>query len=179
MALNKRERKLLFSTIVIAVVLGTYFLLVPLIGRWKALGRDVATQRRELAGMRSVVARQGEWTRQYDELRGNFAQTAVRFEQASDVLKKVEEVGANAGIVITARRPLPPVERDVYRELPVQCSIEARTDSLVQFLYALQTAAGFMRVEQLQVTPRADNPSVLKCEIQVRALSGKSGGPRT
>jgi hypothetical protein len=40
----------------------------------------------------------------------------------------------------------------------------------VKFLFALQTGAGFMSVEQLTLSPRPENPGILRCEIQVRAF---------
>ena len=33
----------------------------------------------------------------------------------------------------------------------------------------------FMSVEQLTLSPRPENPGILRCEIQVRALSVKQG----
>jgi len=66
-------------------------------------------------------------------------------------------------------------DKGVYRVLPVQCTVEATTESLVKFLFALQTGAGFMSVEQLTLSPRPENPGILRCEIQVRALSVKQG----
>ena len=70
---------------------------------------------------------------------------------------------------------MPAVEKDVYRELPVQCTFEATIDSLVKFLHGIQSGAGFMSVEQLQVAGRPDNPSILRCDIHVRALASKTG----
>ncbi len=32
-----------------------------------------------------------------------------------------------------------------------------------------------MSVEQLTLSPRPENPGILRCEIQVRALAGKLG----
>jgi Tfp pilus assembly protein PilO len=98
------------------------------------------------------------------------------FQETSDVLKKIEEVATSSGVQITSRRTLMEEDKGVYRVLPVQCAVEATTDSLVKFLFALQTGAGFMSVEQLQVSPRPENTGILRCDIQVRALAAKAGG---
>ena len=90
------------------------------------------------------------------------------------MLKKVEEVGAQAGVVISQRRELPKTDRGVYRELPVQCRVEATTESLVKFLYALRTGSGFVSVEQMQVVTQGNNSSVLRCDFVIHALAGKS-----
>jgi hypothetical protein len=36
-----------------------------------------------------------------------------------------------------------------------------------------------MSIEQLQVSPRPENPGILRCDIQVRALATKQGNPKS
>lgn len=170
MALNKRERNLLIITIS-AVVFGlNYLLLAPLIGKWRTLGTELITKRRELQGMQSTVVHRAEWQSSYDQL-GHSLKSSVTFDAPSDVLKKIEEVGGNAGILIQSRRMLRTEPKEVYRELPVQCTFEATTESLVKFLFGVQTAAGFMTVETISVTSKSDNSNILRCDTQVRALA--------
>ena len=95
----------------------------------------------------------------------------------SDVEKKIVEVATSSGIQLTSRRSMTVEDKGVYRVFPVQCGVEATTDSLVHFLFSLQTAAGFMSVEQLQVAPKPENPNILRCDILVRALTSKMGSP--
>jgi len=175
MALKSRERNLLVLTIVLVALGANYLLLAPLWRRWEGLKRDLTKQQKELDGLTENIAQQPRWQQEYDALRKTVGQEQV-FTQTSDVLKKIEEVGATAGILIVTRRPLATVDHGVYRELPVQCSFEASTEALVKFLHGLQTGSGFVNVEQLTVFPRADNPNILRCDIQIRALSGKGAG---
>jgi len=175
MALKRRERILLNATIT-AIVLGlNYLLIAPLAEKWKTLGDALRVRRHQLEGMKATIQHEPEWRQQYDQLRHSFTKQSVRFEQTSDVLKKINEVGAAAGIHFQNTQPgEKPVERDVYRELPVQCTFESTTESLVKFLYGLQTGSGLMSVEELRITPRADNNSILRCNIQIRALAAKA-----
>ena len=173
MKITKRERQLLVITIT-AIVLGlNYFLIVPLARIWGEAGTKLGRQRRELVGMKGVIAQEPQWQKEYDELKQSLGQRSERFEHVSDVMSKINQVAGNSGVIISVRRPMPEEDKGLYRVLPVQCSIEANTDSLVKFLFALQTGAGFVSVEQLRVTPRPDNPTILRCDIQVRALAGK------
>lgn len=176
MALNKRERFLLVTTIGAVVVGGTYLLASPLTRSWRSINSELETRRKELGMVNSTIARKPGWQQEYDQLRASVRQGTERFNMTSDVLKKIEDVGTAAGVIIVSRRPLPVVDKEVYRELPVQCSIETTLDSLVKFLHALQTGSGLMNVEQLQVLPKPDNPTILRCEIQIRALAGQSEG---
>jgi Tfp pilus assembly protein PilO len=174
MALNKREQILLAATIGIVVVVVTWALFLPLIRTWQRLGADIHQQQRERDGFQAAVARMPQWQADYDQLREQLGQKVEHYEQMSDVLKKIEEVGQAAGVVIQQRRPLAENDRGVYRELPVQCRIEATTDSLVRFLYSLRTGSGFVSVEQLQIVTQGNNSSILRCDILIHALAGKS-----
>ncbi len=177
MSLSKRERNLLVMTIAVIAVVANYLPVAPLRRQWDSVADDIRNRERQLDGMKAYLQRKDGWQSEYDELRRGVNQTAGQLQTTSEVLKKIEEVGKASGVQFVSRRPLPEVDKGVYRELPVQCSYEATTESLVRFLHALVTASGFIRVEQLTVSPKPDNPSILRCDSQVRALAGKMEGP--
>lgn len=178
MALTKREQTLLGVTVVLVVGAVTWLGAIPLWRYWQRLGQDRATAMRELEGYRQVIARMPEWQEQYDALREQLGQQVETFQQTSEVLQKIEQVGTATGVVINQRRELPQADRGAYRELPVQCRIEATTESLVRFLYALRTGTGFVSVEQLQVVTQGNSPA-LRCDLVIHALAGKSEKPRS
>ena len=179
MKITKRERSLLVISVT-AIVLGlNYLLIVPMIRNWRETGTKLSRQRREVAGMKGVIAQKPQWQKEYDELKQSLGQRSERFDHVSDVMAKINQVAGSSGVVISVRRPMLEEDKGLYRVLPVQCTIEANTDSLVKFLFALQTGAGFVSVEQLRVSPRPENPTILRCDIQVRALAGKLEGARS
>jgi Tfp pilus assembly protein PilO len=178
MAINKRERNLLIATITLVVLGVNYFLVAFLVSKWRPLTNELANKRRELEGEQATVAHQKEWQGNYDDLKRNLKQSQA-FETSNDVLKKIQEVGKISGILMQNSRSLREESKEVYRELPVQCTFEADIASLCKFLYGVQAAAGFMTVENLSVTAKADNSSILRCDIQVRALSSTGEKPKS
>jgi Tfp pilus assembly protein PilO len=170
MAINKRERTLLISTIALVVVGVNYFVVSFLVSKWQPLTNDLANKRRELEAEQTTVAHQKEWQTSYNELKHNLKQSQA-FETSNDVLKKIQEVGKISGILMQSSRSLRDEPKELYRELPVQCTFEADWPALVKFLYGVQSAAGFMTVENLSVTAKADSSNILRCDIQVRALA--------
>jgi len=166
-------------TITVIVVGVNYFLVIPLLRSWRDTGDRRKAQERELALVRATIQREPQWQKQYDELRQSLGQRTESFQKVSDVEKKIVEVAATAGVQMTSRRSLQEEDKGVYRVLPEQCALEASTESLVRFLFALQTGAGFMSIEQLQVSPRPENPGILRCDVQVRALATKQGHPKS
>lgn len=174
MNVTARERTLLVLTLLVVAAIGTYAFGDWLFRTYQSARRKTAMQQRELEAIRATIARAPEWQQQYDQLRQSLGKSTEQFDQTSDVLKRIEEMSAQAGVVITARKPLPATDRDLYRELPVECSFEAGLESLVRFLIALRTSATLMSVQQLRIAPRLDKPAILRCEIQIRALTGKT-----
>jgi Tfp pilus assembly protein PilO len=179
MAMTKRERSLLVITTT-AIVLGVnYFVVVPLLRNWRSAGEQLKTQQQQLTLMKATIDHGPQWQKQYDELKQSLGQRAESFQQSSDVGKKILEVAKSAGVQISSSRPMLEEDKGIYRVLPEQLAVEATTDSLVRFLFALQTAAGFVSVEQLQITPRTENQGILRCDIQVRALAAKPVGAKS
>lgn len=174
MTLNQREQILVGAVAGLALLFGTWAAGVALAGRWQEQTRKIASRQRELASMQAAIQSRPQWLARTEELRQGLRRQQ-RFEQMSDLLKQIEEIGKTAAVVISARRPMPPVEHGNYRELAVQCSFEASIQSLVQFLFSLQTETGLIHVEQLQLAPRPDNISILRGDIQLRALIDRSG----
>ena len=175
MKITKRERGLLTITVTVIALGINYILVIPLLHSRRDTVAQLKTQRDQLRVMEETIKRVPEWQKQYDELRQGLGQKTERFQQGSDVEKKIVEVATSSGVQLTQRRSMTVEDKGVYYVFPVQCAVEATTDSLVHFLFALQTGAGFMSVEQLQIAPKPENPSILRCDIQVRALTSKMG----
>ena len=176
MPVSKRERHLLILTITVVVAGLNIFLFSPLLSRWQKMNLELSAKRRELTTVQATIARAPEWRHSYEELGRNLKQSE-RFESATDVIKKVDEVGGAAGILTQSKRPMKEEEHDVYHEWAVQYYFEATVESLVKLLHGLQTASGFMTVEQLNITTRSDNSGILRGDIQIRALVAKEGKP--
>jgi Tfp pilus assembly protein PilO len=173
MKMNPRERMLSVLTVLVIVSLGTYVFGGWLHQSFQSARRKTGMQQRELEGIRATLAREPEWQQQYDQLRQSIG-TGEQFSQTSDVLKKIGEMSTQSGVAISGLNPLPPNDRDLYRELPVECSFEASLETLVRFLVALRTSGNLMSIQQLRVAPRLDKPALLRCEIQIRAITGKT-----
>jgi Tfp pilus assembly protein PilO len=176
MKITKRERGLIGLTVTVIALGINYLLVIPMVRSWRETGDKFVTQQRELSVIQATIQHEEQWRKEYDQLKRSLGEHTESFQETSDVLKKIEEVATSSGVQITSRRTMVEEDKGVYRVLPVQCAVEATTDSLVHFLFALQTGAGFMSVEQLQVSPRPENTGILRCDIQVRALAAKTTG---
>jgi len=175
MKITKRERGILTITVTVIVLGINYLLVIPLFrSRTDTIAR-LKTQQGTLTVMQETIKHIPEWQKQYDNLKQGLGQKTEPFQVGSDVEKKIMEVATSSGVQITSRRPMTVEDKGAYRVFPVQCAVEATTDTLVHFLFALQTGAGFMSVEQLQVAPKPENTNILRCDVLVHALTTKMG----
>ena len=175
MNITKRERRLFAITITVIALVLNYVLVVPLLRSWRDTGDRLKTEQQQLTVIQATIQHGPQWRKQYDELRLSLGQRTESFQKVSDVEKTILEVATSSGVQLTSRTSMTEEDKGVYRVLPERCSVEATTPSLVKFLFALQTGAGFMSIEQLQISPRPENPGILRCDIQVRALAAKLG----
>jgi type IV pilus assembly protein PilO len=173
-ALNKRERGLLIVTGCAVFATINYLWLVPQMRSWDDVQQTLQQRKAQVALMERALENFPQWQAEYAALRQQVRETSDVPASSTEVLKKIEDIAAISGVVVSNRRPRAPIERDVYREFPVDCKVEATIESLTKFLFALQTSSGFMNVEQLSVTPSAGAQGVLNADIVIRALAGKS-----
>ncbi|NIL98026.1 MAG: hypothetical protein GTO62_13095, partial [Planctomycetales bacterium] len=148
MNLNQRERFLLYLTIAVGVLMVSWLVLVPMGRSYRALGDERHVLQRQLDEYRATVERTTGWQQEYQALRVGLGQRIEKYEQMSEVLRKIEEVAGMAGVIVSSRRPLPENDRGVFIEFPVQFRLEATTESLVRFLFALRTGSGFVSVQK-------------------------------
>ena len=140
MPISKRERQLLGITITVVVVGLNVLLYSQLRGPWQKLNADLITKRRELVMVQKTIKTLApEWRQNYKKM-GQDLKQSERFESATDVIKKVDEVGGAAGILTQSKRPMKEEEHDVYHEWAVQYYFEATTEPLVKFLPAVPMA---------------------------------------
>ena len=173
MKLSQRERYLLYATILVGVILVSWLLLLPLVRSCRSLGDQRLALQQQLEQYEATVARKPLWQQEYEALRGNLGERTEQYEQMSEVLQKIEEVAKASGVNLTTRSGLSPKDRGVFVEFPASCRLEATTESLVRFLFALRTGSGFVSVQKLDITAQPKS-NVLTCDIEIRALAGKS-----
>ena len=174
MKMNQREQILVGTIAGLVVLFGAWFAATSAWDYWRSLNGTLVTRRRELAGMQAAIMQSPEWRQKTEKLRAGM-QSQQKNEPMTDgdLMKLVEELTKQTGVKINTQHSLKTVEHNLYRELALRCSFDATTPNLVHFLYAIQIKSGLITVEELQLTPRPDKPSVLRGDIQLRVLTDR------
>ncbi len=156
MRITSREMTLGLVTLTVGLFGGTFLLARPRLVEWQRLGREQARLEREIRRDRELVEKRAEWASRFDALSEAMPQYGVN--QKTDILwlSTIDAVARKHGLEI--RRIEAGEERqqgDVY-ELPIECNEwEGTLDSLVHFLFDLQSRGAMLDVRFLLIKPRA------------------------
>ncbi len=154
MKMSPREMVLLMATLAVALFGITALLARPRFDEWKALRLAQHELREELAQDRRLLESRARWEDEFEALRSYLPQYPV--DQKMDIhwMSIMDQLAAKHRVRINTRQARE--ERqvgDVY-ELPIEVrDWEAPLDSLVRFLFELQSQGAMLDLRQLTMKP--------------------------
>lgn len=150
MTMNRREQVLLL-VVGASVLFGVSSLLVgPRIELWNELRRQQLVLREGLEADRELVAEADRWQAELAELSG----LLPVYRPSSHWLASMDNIANTHGLRILQRRSADEEHSGELYELPIEVSEwEGTLESLVRFLYDLQSDGLLMDVRQLSIRP--------------------------
>ncbi len=151
------------------------------LGVWEPVQNGLALMERR------VEAKRTEY-RQIQELAAQYARLRSRIEGIEDHLKRSREFSILSYLENQARRQqvqdrivqMKPKGGDVtryYEEKTVEVKMEkVRLAELVRYLYQIENSPELLRIKQLQLRPRFDDPDLLDVRFQVSAFETREAG---
>ena len=181
MKIAPREMNLLFATLAVVLLAGTYLALEPHVKEWG----DFARQREELEARRDqfrhLLDNRERVEATLDEFRGGLPTYPAGKKVEAELLQALEKTVGQHNLALTRREA--DAERqagDLY-ETAITCYWEGDLEALVNFLYAQQSQGAVSDVRQLSVQPVAgrDVPAgFLKGTFTIDfAYRREAGGP--
>lgn len=153
MKLSQREILLFWATGVAALAGVSYMIAGPKVTEWKALREAEAEAARKIALSERLVAQAPQWETKLGELRKRLPVYPREKDVTADLLIRLEQIAEQSGLQLLSRD----VEREAQHgdlfELAVNCKWEGRLESVVQFLFDLQSQDVILDAGQLNITP--------------------------
>jgi len=148
-----RELNLLFATLAVVLLAVTYLVLEPSIREWAGF-----RERQEDLLARRAAAQQLLDSRETVENRlAEFRAGVPTFPEGrqveSELLRGLDRMAGEQGLVLTQRRAEPEREAGDLYEISIICDWTSDLDSLVHFLYAQQSQGVVSDVRGLSVRP--------------------------
>ena len=155
MKMAPRERNLLFATLSVALLAGTWAFLAPQRAEWKDYQdrRDDLDDR--LAKAERMLAQQPDVEARLAEFRAGVPVFAEGKRAEAELLPEVDRMASRHGLALV-RRSASYKEReagDLY-ETTLSCEWEGTLDALVHFLYEQQSQGVVSDIRQLRIQPQ-------------------------
>ena len=167
MKLNQRESRLAVVALVAVLVGLTYWVGEPRYEEWKQNNEEVELLIRRQAAAQRLLDQTPELNDRLAFLREQLPQHPPEADVTSQLLRNLQTFADEHGFLLLRREPEP--ERpigDLY-ELAITCTWEGELQSLVHFLYALQSQGAIVDVRQLTITPVQGAPNRLRGTLTV------------
>lgn len=99
-------------------------------------------------------------------------------QQLSPYLRELLRQASASGIQLIAIQPGEPRDRAGYRELPVDIKITASHHQAGKFLNRIETSGKFLRLEQVEMRPDAENLPSIEAYVKMTAyILPEKGAP--
>ncbi len=153
MKLTSREFNLGFLTLVMVVLGGTYWWAMPKIVEWKKIAQDQATLNRRRASAERRLGRQDEVNERLDAFRAQLPRYPMGQDVAPEFSSKLNQTANSHNVTLLRRNTEQEKSAGDLYELAISCTWEAGLDSIVRFLYALQSQGAMLDIRQVTIQP--------------------------
>ena len=176
MKISNREVVLGWSTMVVVLLAGTYWLVGPRIAEWKEINQKMGNLARSMQVTEHLIEQQPTWNMRLTELRKDLPQHPRSKEVTSELLKNLEQTARQHGLSLLRREPEEEESMgDNLYEVAIHCTWEGNLDALVHFLYAIQMQGVILDIRQLTVTPLQGENEKLKGSFTVDCAYSRLG----
>jgi Tfp pilus assembly protein PilO len=159
MTINKRERRLIGLSVLVALGLFAYFYVVEPLQEWRRSGSDLIPSREaQLERRRLIVAQRPALLAEIETVNQHLATRAPRWLQgptpplaASELQTMVKDVALKAGVEVRSERILPLVDRSGLQEVPVEITVAGGLRETVRLLHDLEHTTKILTVQDVKV----------------------------
>ena len=155
MKLSRREMVLGLLTVSAVLLAAAALLIRPKIAEWRELRAKQRAVREEIAADKRLVHSREEWEKRLAELSEQLQQFGPQRETEVYFLSLMDKLASQNGIRILKHRAGEEEKAGDIYELPIECQQwEGTLDSLVHFLFDLQSHGAMLDIHQLLVKPK-------------------------
>ncbi len=155
--LSKKQRIALIGGVVVVVVgLYAYFLIMPMLDDKGKLEADLEKLQGDLRQKQLIAANRPKLEKEIKELEAKLAQVLVRLPEEKDIprlLTQINTLGQQSGLEFLLFRPIAPVKKGFYAEMPIDMRVEGQYHTVAGFLDKVSKLERIVNVSDFRVTP--------------------------
>ncbi len=169
--MNKREKSLLFVTVLVVSVSLIYFYLAePMWNYWLSLDSTIEMLNKQLNRNQIMLSREKEIVKEYKEYESKLKFEGSDQEKTAQILKVIENAASTNKVHINDIKPQQIKDDELYKFYVIDLEAESDIMALAKFIYDLQISQQALRVSRVQITASSSKPDTLKIEMLITKI---------
>ena len=157
--LSRRERTIILASAGVALLVALYFFVVdPLLGRYRELGELSPAREATLEARRRLIAQRPRLIEELAEVNTTLEKQTERLLPgataplaASELQRVVKEVAGAANVDVRSERVLPPSELAGLQEVPIELTVAGSIRDTVDLLFRIERTKRLLTVKDVKV----------------------------
>jgi Tfp pilus assembly protein PilO len=182
------SRAAAIALLVAVLAVLAFGIVLPIVQGFDDRAQSVEGQRQELAEYLAVAGQDAsvrnlEQRRQAELALGEFLPGDSELVAQADLQSKLNNFAQTSGLRIRSARKLPDRERGSVKTMGMGISLTADIESVVKFLYAIETARPYLLVEAAEISPMGGanpatvGPHMLEVRLDIYAAVQRTASP--
>jgi len=156
MRISPRELTISFVTVTLVIFAVSYFFLKPKIDTWKKLVEEESNLKQSIGAYNQMISQKDYVTARLQKVSSLLPAYAEDKEMDVYWMSVMDSIASKNNLDITKRQAGRETMTGSIYELPIECrEWSGDLESLVHFLFDLQSEGGMMDVRQLSIKPKA------------------------
>jgi Tfp pilus assembly protein PilO len=169
--ISKKVKFLIYVAVVcVGLAVLNMILLRPLMGKSANLDRRIQLKRQMVENSLRLLSQKEDIQNESGKLVKFTKQSFSEEEETASFLNDIEDIAKKSQVLLVALRPYSAVKLDFYIEYKIELEAESQMNQLMAFVYNLQNSENILRVRKFNISPKADNPNMLRANLTVTTV---------
>jgi len=170
--LKKRERAILYLTCILIVLSLIYnFIFEPIIKRYDLLKQEILKKQVNLQKYLYLLSQKEKIKQEFGQFSKSLKAKPQEEQEMAEVLSQIEDLSRRASVHISQIKPQGFKDFKTYKEFLVEIRAEAKIESLVQFIYDLQSPPQLLKTKKLLLNTKSTAPDTLEATLLITKIS--------
>ncbi len=164
--LSSREKRIALATVIVVGSALLYkFLVQPIAHRWFHSGRITTEEKGNLLRLRYALEIQEDVEKNYQTYKKAILAQGSDEEELARFLREIENISKPLDVGIVSMKPLPIMDKGLYKRYTIQVEAEADILNLGRFLYEIKTSPFLIKVRRIQINAKGEE--IVRASLQM------------
>ncbi len=142
-------------------------LISPIRARFNALNQQVRISEKQLGSDMRNINQKEFISEEYEQYLPYIRRSGSDEEEVAKILGEIEALARKSSVYLVDMKPRKPRDVEFYKEYTVEIEAEGYMESLMSFIYQLNTSSQLLRVETLRLNLTKGDSNILSASMLI------------